>query len=137
MQGEELAVLVEFLRSKNRKYSIEREDLLAVIKSMKGQYSLSDLFATAFGSRVIHAKSTLYRNIELFIAAGIIREAGKMGAKTLYTTVAAKHCNVATRGNVEDFEEISHGGANSDLGERVPLSAAARAFVGQSSAVTD
>lgn len=66
--------LLQYLKDNNRKYTIERDDMLEVIKKMEGIYSLNDLYAKAQKKGAIHAKSTLYRNLELFLDAGLIEK---------------------------------------------------------------
>lgn len=78
--------LLEYLRKNNRKYSIERDDMLGVIASMDGCYSISELFRKAEEQRAIHAKSTIYRNIDLFMEAGLIERAEQTGKRPRYRT---------------------------------------------------
>ena len=83
--------LIKYLRENNRKYTIERDDMLEVIKSMDGTYSLADLYKQALQHNAIHAKSTIYRNINMFLDAGLIK------------TVENKETNKAAYQTSEEF----------------------------------
>ena len=87
MQSE---INVECLRSQlkelGRVYTIERENLLNVICSMEGAYSLAELFREARKQNAIHAKSTIFRNMEIFLKAGFIRKLGSSGSRKKYET---------------------------------------------------
>ncbi len=79
--------LLKYLKENNRKYTVERDDMLHVIKDMDGSYSLNDLYDQAFKQRAVFAKSTIYRNIDLFVEAGLIEKSGDSeSSKIMYQT---------------------------------------------------
>jgi len=79
--------LLKYLKENNWKYTIERDDMLHVIKEMDGSYTLKELYDQAFKRRAVHAKSTIYRNIDLFIEAGLIEKAkDSKSDKKMYQT---------------------------------------------------
>jgi Fe2+ or Zn2+ uptake regulation protein len=83
---ENVKKLREGVRKQNRNYTPEREELLKVISSMKGVYSLEDLYKKAFKRKAIHAKSTIYRTIDIYLEAGFIKEAESFGKHKKYET---------------------------------------------------
>jgi Fe2+ or Zn2+ uptake regulation protein len=74
------------LKSLGRNYTPEREELLKVIYSMEGVYSLEDLYQKAFKKGVIYAKSTVYRTVDIYLHAGFIKEAEQVGTRKRYKT---------------------------------------------------
>lgn len=78
--------LRRYLKANNRKYTVEREEMLRLIATMEGHYSLNDLYKKSRKRNVIHAKSTIYRNIFLFIDAGFIKEIRMLSGQTVYET---------------------------------------------------
>jgi Fur family ferric uptake transcriptional regulator len=83
---ENIEKLREELKKQDRNYTPEREELLKVISSMEGVYSLEDLYKKAFKRKVIYAKSTLYRTIDIYLNAGFVEEAGTVGSRRRYRT---------------------------------------------------
>jgi Fe2+ or Zn2+ uptake regulation protein len=87
MQSE---VNVESLRDQLRElghvYTIERENLLNTIYSMEGTYSISELFQEARKQNAIHAKSTLFRNMEMLLKFGFIKELEDSGKRRKFET---------------------------------------------------
>jgi Fe2+ or Zn2+ uptake regulation protein len=83
-------VNVESLRSHLKElghvYTIERENLLNTIYSMDGTYSISELFREARKQDAIHAKSTIFRNMEIFLKSGFIKELESSGKRKKYET---------------------------------------------------
>ena len=67
-------------------YTIERENLLNTIYSMDGKYSLNELFLAARKQDAIHAKSTIFRNMGIFLKAGFIKELEDSGKRKKYET---------------------------------------------------
>ncbi|MDD5599527.1 MAG: transcriptional repressor [Victivallales bacterium] len=67
-------------------YTIERENLLNTIYSMEGTYSIGELFQEAKKQDAIHAKSTIHRNIGIFLKAGFIKELDSSGKRKKYET---------------------------------------------------
>ena len=74
------------LRELGHVYTIERENLLNTIYSMEGTYSLVELFREARKQDAIHAKSTIHRNIGIFLKAGFIREREGSGNRRKFET---------------------------------------------------
>lgn len=81
---ENLAELRRYFKVSNKRYTVERERLLELISSIKGRFSLADLANKARKRGYIHANSTLYRNIFMFIDAGFINEIKLCGGRNLY-----------------------------------------------------
>ena len=75
------------LKAHNRKFTVEREAMLRVMKIMKGHYSLSDFYRKALKKNAFHAQTTVFRNIRFFVEAGYIREIQRPGKHTLYESV--------------------------------------------------
>jgi len=55
---------------------------------LKGSYTLPQLYKMANKKNVVHAKSILYRNIDLFVDAGLIREKRLPSGKKLYKSIS-------------------------------------------------
>lgn len=81
---ERLAALRRYFKASNKRYSVERENLLDVIAEMDGQFSIVDLFRKARNKGSVYSASTLYRNIFAFIDAGFINEIKLCGGKTVF-----------------------------------------------------
>ncbi|MCP3966345.1 MAG: hypothetical protein GY750_09350 [Lentisphaerae bacterium] len=80
-----LAKLRKFFRASNKRYTVEREHMLDILDELKGQrYSIVKLYKLARKRGMIHAASTLYRNIFMFIDAGFISEVHLTNGKTEY-----------------------------------------------------
>ena len=79
-----LADLRRYFKASNKRYSVEREHLLEIIAGMDGQFSIVELSRKARSKGLIHAASTLYRNIFVFIDAGFINEIKLCGGKTVF-----------------------------------------------------
>jgi Fe2+ or Zn2+ uptake regulation protein len=81
---------VESLRNHLRKlghvYTIERENLLNIIYSMEGPYSINELFREARKQNAIHAKSTIFRNMDIFLKSGFIKKFEDSGKRKKYET---------------------------------------------------
>jgi len=71
---ENVEVLRNELKKQGRIYTPERELLLRVINAMKGKYTLQEFYEKARKRNAIHAKTTIYRNISIFVKAGFIKE---------------------------------------------------------------
>jgi len=87
MQSEaKVEVLRDHLKELGHVYTVERENLLNTIYSMDGTYSLNELFMTARKQDAIHAKSTIFRNMGIFLRAGFIKELKSSGKRKKYET---------------------------------------------------
>ncbi|MFA6716680.1 MAG: transcriptional repressor [Victivallales bacterium] len=78
--------LRDHLRELGHVYTIERENLLNTIYSMDGAYSISELFQEARKQDAIHAKSTIFRNMDIFLKSGFIKEHESPGKRKIYET---------------------------------------------------
>lgn len=78
--------LRDHLRELGHIYTIERENLLNTIYSMDGTYSISELFQEARKQDAIHAKSTIFRNMDIFLKSGFIKEHESSGKRKKYET---------------------------------------------------
>jgi Fur family ferric uptake transcriptional regulator len=81
-----LTALRRYLKANNRKFTVEREEMLNAINSLDRHYSLEELYQKARKKNAVHAKSTIYRNMQLFIDAGFIKEIRLANGQTLYET---------------------------------------------------
>ena len=75
------------LKTHKRKFTVEREAMLRVLKAMKGTYSLSDFYRKARKQDAFHAQTTVFRNIRFFVDAGYIKEIRCPKKHTRYETV--------------------------------------------------
>lgn len=80
----DLAKLRGYFATSGRRYTIEREHMLEVIAKMQGRFTITELFEAAKAKNYIHAISTLYRNLYIFIDAGFITEIRLSGGKVVY-----------------------------------------------------
>jgi len=87
MQSEvNVETLRDHLKELGHVYTIERENLLNTIYSMDGTYSINELFLAARKQDAIHAKSTLFRNMDIFLKSGFIKELESPGKRKKYET---------------------------------------------------
>lgn len=75
------------LKAHKRKFTVEREAMLRVLKTMKGHYSLIDFYRKALNKGAIHAQTTVFRNIRFFVDSGYIKEIRRPNKHTRYETV--------------------------------------------------
>jgi Fe2+ or Zn2+ uptake regulation protein len=75
-----------YFNTSGKRYTVEREHMLDVIAEMKGQFTIVELFKVAKAKGYIHAASTLYRNLYIFIDSGFITEIRLSGGKIVYET---------------------------------------------------
>lgn len=73
-----------FLKENECNYTVEREGMLNVIKNIQEPHTLPQIYKKAKKRNAVHAKSTLYRNIYLYVDAGLIREKRLPNGRTLY-----------------------------------------------------
>lgn len=73
-----------FLRENDRNYTVEREGMLNIIRNIQEPHTLPQIYEKAKKRNAVHAKSTLYRNICLYVDAGLIREKRLPNGRTLY-----------------------------------------------------
>lgn len=75
------------LKAHKRKFTVEREAMLRIIKAMKGTYSLSDFYRKARKKDAFHSQTMIFRNIRFFVEAGYINEIRRPNKHTRYETV--------------------------------------------------
>lgn len=63
-----------YLKEKNINFTIERDAMFNVLRSMKGRYSAEDFYKIASKRNAICARTTVYRVMPLFVRAGVVRE---------------------------------------------------------------
>ena len=79
-----LTKLRRYFNTSGKRYTVEREHMLDVIAEMKGSFTIVDLFKAAKAKGYVHAVSTLYRNLFIFIDSGFITELRLSGGKVAY-----------------------------------------------------
>ena len=79
-----LAKLRKYFNTSGKRYTVEREHMIDVITEMKGAFTIVDLFKAAKAKGFVHAASTLYRNLFIFVDSGFITERHLKGGKTEY-----------------------------------------------------
>ncbi|MDD5728462.1 MAG: Fur family transcriptional regulator [Victivallales bacterium] len=82
----DLAKLRRYFASSGKRYTVEREHLLEVISEMKGRFTITELFEVVKAKGFIHAISTLYRSLYIFVDAGFITEIRLSGGRVVYET---------------------------------------------------
>lgn len=86
-----LAKLRRYFNTSGKRYTVEREHMLDVIAEMKGRFTIVELFKAAKAKGYIHAASTLYRNLYIFIDSGFITEIHLSGGKVVYEANTGKN----------------------------------------------
>jgi len=86
MNNQQLAKLRRYFNTSGKRYTVEREHMLDIIAEMEGQFTIVELFKAANAKGYVHAASTLYRNLYIFIDAGFITEIRLSGGKVVYET---------------------------------------------------
>ena len=89
--GEKLSKLRRYFKTSGKLYTVERENMLDVIAEMKGPFTIVDLYKAAKAKGFIHAASTLYRNLFVFIDSGFITELHLSGGKVKYEANTGKN----------------------------------------------
>lgn len=79
-----LAKLRKYFNTSGKRYTVEREHMLDVIAEMEGTFTIVDLFKVAKAKGFVHAASTLYRNLFIFIDSGFITERHLSGGRVEY-----------------------------------------------------
>jgi Fe2+ or Zn2+ uptake regulation protein len=88
---EKLAQLRRYFHTSGKRYTVEREHMLDVIAEMEGPFTIVDLFKAARKRDFIHAASTLYRNLFVFIDSGFITERHLSGGRVEYEANTGKN----------------------------------------------
>lgn len=86
-----LAQLRRYFNTSGKRYTVEREHMLDVIAEMEGSFTIVDLFKAAKAKGFVHAASTLYRNLFIFIDSGFITERHLSGGRVEYETNVGKN----------------------------------------------
>lgn len=82
--GKKLTKLRRYFTTSGKRYTVEREHMLDVIAEMNGRFTIVELFKAAKAKGFVHAASTLYRNLYIFIDSGFITELHLAGGKVEY-----------------------------------------------------
>lgn len=105
MFDKQLKKLRQSLAVHGKKYSLEREEVLEIVLQLDGHFSLKDLCRVARESGRIGADSTIYRNINLLVNAGIVNVLRLPGGNVVYeTNVESKqhaHCMCSGCGKIK------------------------------------
>jgi Fe2+ or Zn2+ uptake regulation protein len=86
-----LTKLRRYFNTSGKRYTVEREHMLDVIAEMDGAFTIVDLFKAAKAKGFVHAASTLYRNLFIFIDSGFITERHLSGGRTEYEANTGKN----------------------------------------------
>lgn len=90
------------------RHTIERELMLQHIEALNGHFTASELIET-FGKEKNVSNASIYRNLNLFVEAGIVTEHHFPVPETVYelTTRAITHCHriCTTCGDVKEFRD--------------------------------
>ncbi len=89
--GKKLTKLRRYFNTSGKRYTVEREHMLDVIAEMKGKFTIVDLFKAAKAKDYVHAASTLYRNLYIFIDSGFITELHLSGGRVEYEADTGKN----------------------------------------------
>jgi len=81
-----LEKLRNYLKENGKGFTLEREEMLKVILSMKGTYSAEDFYQAAFKEKAIHDKSTAYRALSIFADAGFVKVKRLPNGRKVYET---------------------------------------------------
>ena len=92
--GEKLSKLRKYLKTSGKLYTVEREHMLDVIADMEGSFTIVDLYKAAKAKGFVHAISTLYRNLFVFIDSGFITELHLSGGKVKYEANTGKNSSI-------------------------------------------
>ena len=87
----QLAQLRRYFNTSGKRYTVEREHMLDVIAEMEGSFTIVDLYKVAKAKGFVHAASTLYRNLFIFIDSGFITERRLSGGKLEYEKNTGKN----------------------------------------------
>lgn len=79
-----LAQLRRYFNTSGKRYTVEREHMLDVIEEMEGPFTIVELYKVAKAKGFVHAASTLYRNLFIFIDSGFITERHLSGGRVEY-----------------------------------------------------
>jgi len=82
-----LEKLRNYLKENGKGFTLEREEMLKVILSMKGTYSAEDFYQAAFKKKAIHDRSTAYRALSIFADAGFLEVSRLPNGRKRYKTL--------------------------------------------------
>jgi Fe2+ or Zn2+ uptake regulation protein len=86
-----LAQLRRYFNTSCKRYTVEREHMLDVIDEMEDSFTIVELYKVAKTKGFVHAASTLYRNLFIFIDSGFITERHLSGGKVEYEKNTGKN----------------------------------------------
>ena len=100
MPDKQLTKLRKYLKTQGKRYSLEREELMEVIQTLDGHFNIETLCKAARKSGAVGADSTIYRNINIFVDAGIINELRLPGGRSVYekNLKSTRHSHVLCSG---------------------------------------
>jgi Fur family transcriptional regulator, ferric uptake regulator len=100
MPDKQLTKLRKYLKTQGKRYSLEREELLEVIQAMDGHFAIEALCKAAREAGAVGADSTIYRNINIFVDAGILDELRLPGGRNVYEKCrkSSRHSHVLCSG---------------------------------------
>jgi len=81
-----LEKLRNYLKENGKGFTLEREEMLKVILSMKGNYSAEEFYQAAFKKKAIHDKSTAYRGLSIFADSSFIEVSRLPNGRKCYKT---------------------------------------------------
>lgn len=96
-----------YLKVSNKRYTVEREELVRYLQHVDGFFDIGELFKKVSKKRVVNAKSTIYRNIFLLIDGGYIKEIRLNNGKIVYESTLSgdkhDHMVCVSCGKLVDF----------------------------------
>ena len=107
--GDAKNIFKEYLKNKNLRNTPERDVILEEVYAKDGHFDVDELFIRLrknYPKKRI-SKASIYRNIPLFIKAGLVRESVTDGSRTLYEHVLGHahhdHMNCVECGKITEF----------------------------------
>jgi len=76
-----------YLRENRLNLTIERRAMLTVVALMGGWFTVGDFFKEARRRNAFHTRSTVHRNMPLFVEVGLVEERRAPNGRRLYKTV--------------------------------------------------
>ena len=81
-----LEKLRKYLKENGKGFTLEREEMLKVILSMKGTYSAEDFYKAAFKKKAVCDKGTVSRALPIFTDAGFVKVKHLPNGRKVYET---------------------------------------------------
>lgn len=108
-----LSSFQEFLRAKGKRYTPEREAILNIIGTFEGHFTPEDVAQSLSGGPVTMSVVTVYRNLPVFVDAGILRRTCLSARESRYELALGRehhdhlicsHCGEVTEFQYEAIE---------------------------------